>query len=134
MKRVYKIRSITDSFNLVSAPPLAKCHPIIISENRWKKLDQRWWELVARQAVYRRYRHSSIIATGSLFPTNSLTTHCEFVERDTNNKYQQTPPCFQPLTPVLYLINTLAVNANKIPSLFYVCGMFNCKLQRGLLC
>jgi hypothetical protein len=58
----------------------------------------------------------------------SQTTHCEFVERDTNNKYQQTPPCFQPLTPVLYLINTLEVNANKIPSLFYVCGMFNRKL------
>jgi hypothetical protein len=121
----YKIRSITDSFNLASAPPLARCHPINVSVNRGAG----GGELVAgKRWSYRRYRHSSIIATGSLFPTNSLTTHCEFVERVTNNKYQQTPPSFQPLTPVLYLINTLAFNANKIPSLFYVCGMFNYKL------
>ena len=91
---------VIDFFNTAFPYSLTKCHLFFIYVNRGQNrvCGGRWGEGIGGWAnsagIYRRYRNSCIVVSGSLFATHSYTTLCEFVERDTNNKYQQTPPPF----------------------------------------
>jgi len=89
-----------DFFSTVFPKSLTRCHLSFINVNRRQnRVCGGWWgEGIVGWAnsawIYRLYRHSCIGVSDSLFATHSYTTHCEFEERDTNNKYQQTPPPF----------------------------------------
>jgi len=89
-----------DFFNTVFPKSLTRCHLSFINVNRRQnRVCGGWWgEGIGGWAnsawIYRHYRYSCIGVSNSLFATHSYTTHCEFEERDTNNKYQQTPPPF----------------------------------------